>query len=353
MNKKATIFLTSGLGDNLLALPLLLELEAFADLYVVVNDPAYKRLFEKCLENAKISVYNGSLGSLAAILKDNFKNDYWLYPVGSCSRKTRLLNLISFADKKYGFTSLNSENTWQAEIGLDICLTPNLAKRAWQNNLRLLTLIDEKLPDPGRTWDYYSGILRERMIGKEYKNKEKSLFVHAGSRKYPGKLEELKRWPLEKYINVTRALLGKGLFDSVTYFVGPDDDNIEDYLKNKDAVKRIEVLKASALGEDLLLLAQKIASHSYFLGNDSGVAHLASVLGVPSTVIISGICEPSYVGQSGGRTKLVSFPVECGGCTVGISHEMALKFNCRFDNKCVKMITEDMVKESVLGNRNG
>ena len=45
----------------------------------------------------------------------------------------------AFWRRAVGFTSLISKGAWLVEFGIDECLLPDLANRAWKNNLRLLS----------------------------------------------------------------------------------------------------------------------------------------------------------------------------------------------------------------------
>jgi hypothetical protein len=160
MKPKTLLFLTSGFGDNLLTLPLALELEEKTDLTFVVPSGPQEKFFTNCLPNARPHPYNRGFFSLLRVLITGWGRDIWLYPIGACTRKLRLIHLLAFFRPAYGFTSLNSEKSWQAEIGLNACYMPDLAKRAWKNNLRLLgslSLVTE------RGWDDYVKILSARL----------------------------------------------------------------------------------------------------------------------------------------------------------------------------------------------
>ncbi len=64
---------------------------------------------------------------------------------------------------------------------------------------------------------------------------------------------------------------------------------------------------------DLVELAGVIAAASGFVGNDSGAAHLAAALGVP-TVAVYLSTDPVRTGQRGPRVRLVAADLECRPC---------------------------------------
>jgi len=64
---------------------------------------------------------------------------------------------------------------------------------------------------------------------------------------------------------------------------------------------------------DLLELAGVISLGKGFVGNDSGAAHLASALGIP-TVAVYLSTDPVRTGQRGARVRLVAADTECRPC---------------------------------------
>jgi hypothetical protein len=85
-----------------------------------------------------------------------------------------------------------------------------------------------------------------------------------------------KNWPLEKY----RALAGK-LCLKVEWTAGPE-----------------EILECAHRFDDLLRLAEWMSGAALFLGNDSGISHLAAAIGVPSIVLFRAT-DPAVWGPRG------------------------------------------------------
>ena len=75
-----------------------------------------------------------------------------------------------------------------------------------------------------------------------------------------------------------------------------------------------------------------------FVGNDSGIMHLAAAIGIP-TVGIFGSTNPLRTGPVGAKARTIYHPVACSPC---------LKRTCRFDHyQCLQGITPAEVAETL------
>lgn len=342
-DNRVLFFAISGLGDNLFAIPALMELEARTRLTLVVPAGPQEKLFQTLLPHTRIVPFTNTIGSLLSILRVGIGFDYWLYSIGSSFRKPRLLNLLSLARQRYAFTSLSSQKTWQYELGFDYCLTPDLGKKSWQNSFRLLTLMDANFLKDMKPWDHYAAIARARMTATvtPLPVKPKRLFIHAGCNKYTGGLEKYKRWPTSRYIETATELIRRQRIEEAYFFVGPAEVDVATEVtewKNRHPSTPIHIWDASTHNNDLLTTARLFIESGCYLGNDSGMAHLAAVLAIPTVVVMSGISQPSFTSPDGQASSIVVHPVPCQGCTVGISTDMALKFVCPNSWACMENI---------------
>ncbi|MBD3321307.1 MAG: hypothetical protein GF350_09460, partial [Chitinivibrionales bacterium] len=92
-----------------------------------------------------------------------------------------------------------------------------------------------------------------------------TIALHAGSG------SALKNWPLVRFMNIAEDLSAKGY--SVFFIAGPDDPFPE--LESAHVI----------FNESLPFLAAFLSLCTLFIGNDSGIAHLAAAAGCPSLVI--------------------------------------------------------------------
>jgi heptosyltransferase III len=107
---------------------------------------------------------------------------------------------------------------------------------------------------------------------------------------HPGSGSPGKNWPVSRFMELAGSLREEG--EMVTWIVGPAEETIE---LPPSAVR----MRCPALSE----LAGRLSRCRLFVGNDSGVAHLAAASGCP-TVVLFGASDP-VVWAPRGRTVRV------------------------------------------------
>jgi ADP-heptose:LPS heptosyltransferase len=96
---------------------------------------------------------------------------------------------------------------------------------------------------------------------------------------HPGSGGDWKRWPVERFAEVIRALRHRGAFEVLVH-QGPADA--------EPAQRLLALLEGDAtvlLQPDLPRLAAVLGAARAYLGGDSGVSHLAAAVGAPSVVL--------------------------------------------------------------------
>jgi len=117
---------------------------------------------------------------------------------------------------------------------------------------------------------------------------------------HPGSGGRAKRWPVERF-----AALAQGLAVPTVWLLGPAE---EGDAEAHDVGRRLGVV---AQGLPLATLAGLLASCSAYVGNDSGVTHLAAAVGAP-TVALFGPTEPAVWAPLGAHVKALGGP-KAGG----------------------------------------
>jgi len=123
---------------------------------------------------------------------------------------------------------------------------------------------------------------------------------------HPGAGSRRKRWPLDRFLALGDLLFDRGL--QPRFLIGPAEEDLERPLL-KYGGGRYPLLRFSSLIE----LAAKLQSVRGFVGNDSGVAQLAGVLGVP-TAAIFGPADPVRWMPLGPWVSVVRPAVDCEPC---------------------------------------
>jgi heptosyltransferase-3 len=113
---------------------------------------------------------------------------------------------------------------------------------------------------------------------------------------HPGSGSPAKNWPAERYAELIGALDARyGLASLV--LGGPADDNVLARLRRHAATE-----PAMLVGRPLPVVAAVLQQARAFLGNDSGLAHLAGQLGVP-TLALFGPTDPATWSPLGPRVR--------------------------------------------------
>ncbi|MFO0794556.1 MAG: glycosyltransferase family 9 protein [Candidatus Brocadiaceae bacterium] len=144
---------------------------------------------------------------------------------------------------------------------------------------------------------FADNFLHEKIIG----SKKTLIAIH------PGSGGRQKCWPVERYA----ALIGwlkKEMDAEILVISGPADDHIVKEL-------RVKVGGNFIFADQLPLskLASLIKRCNLFVGNDSGITHMAAALGT-RTVAIFGPTDPGVWGPRGDSVKILYRQASCSPC---------------------------------------
>jgi ADP-heptose:LPS heptosyltransferase len=115
---------------------------------------------------------------------------------------------------------------------------------------------------------------------------------------HPGSGSPAKNWPIDRFISLATALADIG---PIAWVVGPVE--VESGVAAKIAAAAIPGA-TSWRGLPLADLARRLAGARLFVGNDSGVAHLAAAAGCP-VVVLFGASDPVVWAPRGRSVTVV------------------------------------------------
>jgi ADP-heptose:LPS heptosyltransferase len=188
-------------------------------------------------------------------------------------------------------------------IGIDARIGPEFPGHLTD---KILTELSEYPPEKSATQQILRSIA-DRGIG----------FKPAGGRDlviHPGSGSPTKCWPIENFIELTQAL--KSLGRSVRFVIGEVEI---------DRWKNIDQLRSAApvvICETCVQLLAEISSAAAVVGNDSGPAHLAGIIGIP-TLALFGPTDPSQWRPLGPRVKTLRFQPIDGLSVQNVLREIA------------------------------
>lgn len=149
---------------------------------------------------------------------------------------------------------------------------------------------------------------------------------------HPGSGSRQKCWPVESYAELL-LWLNKEMAVQPLIVSGPSDVEIIEELK-------VRVKESFILVDHLPLphLAAVIKRCNLFIGNDSGITHLAAALGT-RTIAIFGPTDPSIWGPRGEQVKILCNKIPCSPCLPDT------RKNCLSQICLEKVSTRDVIHE--------
>lgn len=120
-----------------------------------------------------------------------------------------------------------------------------------------------------------------------------ALLIPGASPQHPG-----KRWPVERYGALAKALIGEGM--QVAVVGGPGEAGLAAAIQTEapgavDLTSRTRLAQLAGLG----------ARAALAVGNDTGPTHLVAAAGAPTAVLFSGESDPALCAPRGRRTEVL------------------------------------------------
>jgi ADP-heptose:LPS heptosyltransferase len=136
---------------------------------------------------------------------------------------------------------------------------------------------------------------------------------------HPGAGGNWKRWPLSRFIDLARHLAVQEK-RKLVIIEGPAEQGIAQQFPNE--IPDSEVILS--VGVDLKLLAGILAHCRIFIGNDSGLSHLAAAMGL-QCVVLFGPTLPQRWAPLGPNVTVLRNPYGCSACESGGSIHTCLE----------------------------
>jgi ADP-heptose:LPS heptosyltransferase len=138
--------------------------------------------------------------------------------------------------------------------------------------------------------------------GVTLEEKTKVIILH------PGSGSKKKVWPQDRFLNLAQLLQNR-LGSKILIVFGPaEGSEVEKVFKGMNP--RIFI---QAKGLSLKELASVMEGCRLFIGNDSGISHMASALGIP-TIAIFGPTDPRVWSPRGEKVWVVRKKILCSPC---------------------------------------
>jgi len=132
---------------------------------------------------------------------------------------------------------------------------------------------------------------------------------------HPGSGGRHKNWPPDRFLAVALGIRSAAGAPPVKILLGPAEEDSRPFWAGREA-SGVEVVGHLSILE----LAAVLAGAGAYLGNDSGVTHLAAALGVP-TVALFGPTDPHRWGPRGPNVRILRGEAPCSPCAGGPAAE--------------------------------
>ncbi len=150
---------------------------------------------------------------------------------------------------------------------------------------------------------------------------------------HPGSGSRRKNWPLSDFLKLAELLCLQGM--QPQFVLGPAEYDLAEGIA-ESRLKNMPIHIVSELEQVL----QLVKTASGFIGNDSGISHLAAFTGLP-TVVVFGPSDPAIWKPIGRVVAVVSSELECSPCFEKGKNDCA-------SMDCLRSISPDVIKYEFL-----
>ncbi len=134
------------------------------------------------------------------------------------------------------------------------------------------------------------------LSGRQWNERDSLVAIHAGAG------SNAKRWPLVRFIDLARQLIFQ-CHRKLVIIEGPAESGLATQIARE--LPESEVFVAESLSLDLL--GAIMSRSGQFVGNDSGIAHLAGALQIPS-IVLFGPTLPEHWAPLGAHITVLRDP---------------------------------------------
>jgi ADP-heptose:LPS heptosyltransferase len=293
-----------GIGNCILLTPAIRAFEGIAPsarLHFLVPKNGSRQVVERHPRIGSIFEIDLSIGGLLPLIRQlrRIRPEIVMAANGTNPLKSGLIGLLGGGRIRLG------ESFGAGRVLYNRTVPYNPALHECTANLRMIDALSpiDTTPDPMVWTTEEDRSAAERFIVK-HRLDCRWVGLHLGS----GPAMAYKRWPTDRFIEVARQCIER-YNCKIVVFGGPD----EIALSNR-AVVQIGENAVSAVGKLTLRQSYEVMKDAaLFISNDSGPMHLAAVAGIP-VIAIFGPTMDHKTSPLGGRTEVITAPVECRPC---------------------------------------
>lgn len=314
--QKILVIALAGIGDALIATPLIRELRAQfpkAEIDALVFWAASRDLLAGNPHLRRVHQCNSFevgppafLKFMLGLRKEHYDVSINTHPQSKA--EYRVVARIIGATRRLSHTYDNS--TFLDELFITHSLPQDYGIHSADNNLRLLTLLGKEVKPCKRVYELFltpEEVATAQRIAEENKLTERRVVgIHVGS----GKTKNLrmKRWPVKNFIGVIKMLTSARPDVTVLLFGGPEEKQENARILAEAAHPNLITPKTRSIREAAALMKHCEA----FLSVDNAMMHFAAAMKVPKQVLIESMAFGPTLEPYGRPYRLVRNPAVHG-----------------------------------------
>jgi heptosyltransferase-2 len=126
----------------------------------------------------------------------------------------------------------------------------------------------------------------------------------------PGSIQPHKRWPIEKFVDLTARLLHEEPSLCIVVLGTPADTSLAEALMRVNPARVFDLAGKSSISQSAALLTEC----ALLVGNDGGAMHLGDAMGTRVVSIVPGLEYPDSIEPWNNRRRAIRHSVECAPC---------------------------------------
>jgi len=122
----------------------------------------------------------------------------------------------------------------------------------------------------------------------------------------------IKNWPIENFMQLASWLTGDMGAAVVLLGTKSDAESLPSLAEMAESANANSLVGETSLQEAIAIISQA----DLYIGNDSGLTHVAARLDIPSLAIFSGVAPIENWAPFGKDVTIIHAPVECAPCSL-------------------------------------
>lgn len=295
-NRRVLVQINSGIGDSILALPMIHELSVEGyEVYAIVNK-SVETIAKLCPDISRYYTLDYKISKFLRIFRqiyslNKLKFKYFIGALPSNLVRDAFLPAILRIPIRIKHISPHKEIYRNYDFLSNEVIEVDYNKNNAESNLSLLSSIDEHLEFGERKFNIHLSVdsiinAKKKLIPMGYSEEKITVGIHPGCKE----TRAFKRWPPERFADLISQLEKRENLQ-IILFGGPDEIGLSDHIVQKSSITALNLGGKLSLEETMCA----ISLCEIFISNDSGLMHIATLFDIP----VIGLFGPTNEVRTG------------------------------------------------------